>query len=189
MFLNDQQITTLANQGMLSPFVPHKVKEENGKPIISYGLQPYGYDIRLSENWLTILYPNQQIDPKNSQDITTEHADFHSNDDGEYFVIPPYNYALGVSVEKFTMPDNVSAIVVGKSTYARCGLLVNCTTIDAGWTGFLTIQMANLTDVYMRVYCNEGIAQIHFIEGKPPMQSYGDGKYQNQPKFPTLARM
>lgn len=189
MFLNDQQITTFANQGMLDPFAHYKVKEENGKPIISYGLQPYGYDIRLSEIDLTILYPNQTIDPKKGQDINTDFAEFHDNKYGIYFVIPPYGYALGVSYEKFTMPNNISAIVAGKSTYARCGLLVNCTTIEAGWSGFLTIQMANLTDMAMKVYCNEGIAQIHFIEGKPPTQPYGDGKYQNQPKFPTLARM
>ncbi|HEY9704565.1 MAG TPA: dCTP deaminase [Allocoleopsis sp.] len=114
----------------------------------------------------------------------------HDNIDAEenYFILPAHSYALGVSVEKFTIPKNIIGICLGKSTYARSGILVNVTPLESGWQGYLTIEISNISPSPCRIYLNEGIAQLLFLQGNIPKISYNDrkGKYQNQPQTVVL---
>lgn len=108
----------------------------------------------------------------------------------EYFILPAHSYALGVSVEKFNMPRDITAICLGKSTYARCGILINVTPLESEWKGYLTIEISNISPSPCRIYLNEGIAQLLFLQGNTPKISYNDrrGKYQDQPQTVILPR-
>ena len=185
--LNDVQIRNLvSNSKMISPFVYKQV----GNGVISYGLSSFGYDMRLGTKFKVFNFNNSAvtdvIDPKNFDNgIVTE---VHTVG---YLDIPPFEYALGHSLEYFKIPRDVSALVIGKSTYARCGLIVNCTPMEAGWEGCLTIELFNATHTPIRVYTYEGICQAVFFKGEPAAVTYADrkGKYQSQAYEPVTAKV
>ncbi len=189
MLLADFQIEALCQiePPMLAPFTKNQVtKYTGGSPLISFGLSSVGYDIRLAPTIKLFRATVNQtiIDPKNfSKSLMTEYV----VDGRGYFEIPPQGYVLGVSVERFEMPQDVAAICLTKSTYARCGLLCNTTPIEPGWTGFLTLELANLTQMPIRVYTGEGIAQVLFFKHDRPNVSYSDrkGKYMDQKAVPV----
>ena len=166
---------------MLSPF------DDGTKKLgrISSGLSIYGYDIRLGTRFKVFTnIHGGVIDPKDCQPK-------HLFDmEGNYCDIPPNAYILGESVERFCMPFDVMALVVGKSTYARVGVLVNVTPVEGGWSGILTIEIANLSPLPVRTYANEGIAQCVFFRGRMPLKNYlaHSGTYQDQTGL-TLAKV
>lgn len=160
---------------MIEPFVDHQVR--NG--VISYGLSSYGYDIRVADEF-RIFTPGlgdlTVVDPKDFD--ARSMVDFRGN----VCVIPPNSFILAKTIEYFRIPRNVITVCVGKSSYARCGLVVNVTPFEPEWEGFVTLEISNTTPLPAKVYANEGIAQVLFFEGDPPEMSYADkkGKYQGQ---------
>lgn len=172
---------------MISPFLPELVRENDGKRIISAGCSSYGYDMRLADDGFRIFSSvyGDEIDPKRfDEEASLIEPPIRTADDGaKYYLLPPHHYGLGVTVETFNMPRNVTGVALGKSTYARAGLLVNTTPLEAGWTGRLVVEIANLANLPLRVYINEGIGQILFFESDQDCGvSYADrgGKYQGQ---------
>lgn len=132
------------------------------------------------------------VDPKNFNPENLEQAKLHTDSSGSYFIIPANSYGLGSSVESFQMPPNVTAICLGKSTYARASIICNITPVEASWCGqSLTLEMSNGSSADAKVYANEGIAQLLFFEGEPCRTTYEDrkGKYQNQGSGVTLPRV
>lgn len=172
---SDRWIQAMAREyGMIEPFVAEQVRGG----IISYGLSSYGYDMRVADefkvftNVFNTLVDPKHFDPRSFVDIR-----------GDYCDIPPNSFALARSVEYFRIPRNVLCIVLGKSTIARCGIIVNVTPLEPEWCGYVTIEISNTTPLPARIYANEGIAQVLFLESdEPPLVSYADkaGKYQNQ---------
>lgn len=173
-------------QDMISPFLPELVRESNGNRIISAGCSSYGYDMRLADDGFRIFssVSGLEIDPKKFDEKSLIEPELRIAEDGaKYYILPPHHYGLGVTVETFKMPRNVTGVALGKSTYARAGLLVNTTPLEAGWTGRLVVEIANLANLPLRVYVNEGIGQILFFESDEDCAvSYSDrgGKYQGQ---------
>jgi len=171
---------------MISPFLPELVREIDGKRIISAGCSSYGYDMRLADDGFRIFssVSGLEIDPKKFDEKSLIEPELRTAEDGaKYYILPPHHYGLGVTVETFKMPRNVTGVALGKSTYARAGLLVNTTPLEAGWTGRLVVEIANLANLPLRVYVNEGIGQILFFESDEDCAvSYSDrgGKYQGQ---------
>ena len=159
---------------MIEPFADSQVR--NG--VISYGLSSYGYDIRVADEFkiFTNVY-SALVDPK--------HFDLRSmvNYKGEVCIIPPNSFILGRTIEYFRIPRNVLTICLGKSTYARCGIIVNVTPFEPEWEGYVTLEISNTTPLPAKIYANEGIAQVLFFEADEPCEtSYADkkGKYQAQ---------
>jgi dCTP deaminase len=171
---------------MITPFLPELVREANGYKIISAGASSYGYDMRLADDGFRIFSSvyGSEIDPKHFDENSLIEPEIRTAQDGsKYYLLPPHHYGLGVTVETFKMPRNVTGIALGKSTYARAGLLVNTTPLEAGWTGRLVVEIANLANLPLRVYVNEGIGQILFFQSDEECAvSYSDrdGKYQGQ---------
>jgi dCTP deaminase len=131
-------------QKMIDPFLPELVRETNGSRIISAGASSYGYDMRLADDGFRIFSSvyGLEIDPKHfDENSLIEPALYTAEDDSKYYLLPPHHYGLGVTVETFQMPRNVTGIALGKSTYARAGLLVNTTPLEAGWTGRLVVEI------------------------------------------------
>ncbi len=194
MILNDKKINHLANTaGMITPFEKQLVSILNNRKVVSYGLSSYGYDIRLSEKDFRIFKAQAKKinDPKDFNDDSLDPLTSLVDNKGEFFVIPAHGYALGVSVEEFNMPENVTGVCLGKSTYARAGIIANITPLEAGWRGYLTLEFANTSNTPCRLYVNEGIAQLLFFEGETCNTSYSDrkGKYQNQPQTVILSKV
>jgi dCTP deaminase len=185
---SDQWLRRMAEeQQMISPFLAELVRERDGNKIISAGASSYGYDMRLADDGFRIFSSvhGREIDPKHfDESFSLIEPTLRTADDGsKYYLLPPHHYGLGVTVETFKMPRNVTGVALGKSTYARAGLLVNTTPLEAGWTGRLVVEIANLANLPLRVYVNEGIGQILFFESDEDCAvSYSDrgGKYQNQ---------
>lgn len=163
---------------MIDPFIPHLVRENEQGKVISYGLTSYGYDVRLARDFKIFTNVNSAVvDPKALD--PRAYVDFV----GDVCIIPPNSYVLGHTVETFNIPGDVTSVCVGKSTYARAGVAVNVTPIEAGFRGQVVIEIANLTNIPVKVYAGEGIAQFLFLRGNERcMTSYGDrnGKYQDQ---------
>ena len=160
---------------MIEPFEEKLVRGG----VISYGLSSYGYDLRLAGDYHILTASNTSsrvTDPKDMDG--TAYAKYR----GESFLVPANSYILSRSLEYFRIPKNVMAIVQGKSTYARCGLFVNVTPLEAGWEGYITMSIANLSQMPVKLYAGEGIAQVLFFESDPCETSYADraGKYQGQ---------
>lgn len=172
---SDRWIRRMAlEHGMIEPFVEQQVREG----IISYGLSSYGYDMRVAgefkvfTNVFNVVVDPKNFSPRSFVDIKADHCD-----------IPPNSFALARSVEKFRIPRSVSCIVLGKSSYARCGIIVNVTPLEPEWEGYVTIEISNTTPLPARIYANEGIGQVVFLESDEPCEtSYADkrGKYQDQ---------
>ncbi|MBM3201581.1 MAG: dCTP deaminase [Chlamydiae bacterium] len=177
--LSDREIKQLAENGeMIEPFIDHLVSEENGKKVISYGLSSYGYDLRVSNKFkvFTNVY-GTVVDPKGFND--SEFVDIET----DVCIIPPNSFALAVSVEYLRIPRNVLTLCVCKSTYARCGIIVNVTPFEPEWEGYVTLEISNTTPLPAKVYANEGLAQILFLKGSETcLTSYRDrkGKYMGQ---------
>lgn len=177
MILNDSEISA---RNLLSPFSFNKVREYQGIKRISYGCSSFGYDISLSDHDFKIFKPGKLIDPKNFCLENLQDTDCTTDDSGAYFILPSYGSGLGVSRELFSIPSDVVGVAVGKSTYARCGVFVNITPLEPDWNGWLTIEIFNATNSPVKIYANEGIAQLLFLKGNKPNTGYGEGKYQNQ---------
>jgi dCTP deaminase len=180
--------------GMVVPFVDHSVRYDHAKnrPVISYGLGSYGYDIRLSPKEFFVFkhIPGTVVNPKKFNRDNLVDVPVQCDDSGEFFVLPALSYGLGVSLEKLTMPPDVTAVCVGKSTYARCGVIANITPVEAGWTGHLTLEFSNSSSADVRLYAGEGVAQLLFFQGERCKTTYADrfGKYQNQQHEVTVAK-
>lgn len=183
--LCDWEIKELAeNEQMIEPFMDHLVREEDGKKVLSYGLSSYGYDIRLSPKQCLIFGRVQSgdSDPKDFNPEILHNSDLLEDEKGQYFLLPPYGYCLAVAEERLKLPSDVTVIALGKSTYARSGIIANITPAEAGWEGYLTLEISNATGLFNRIYVNEGIIQLLFLRGNPCKVTYQDraGKYQNQ---------
>ncbi|MCP4356866.1 MAG: dCTP deaminase [Chloroflexi bacterium] len=161
-------------QDMIEPFVNEQVREG----VISYGLSSYGYDIRVSDEFKIFTNVHSAIvDPKHFN--PNSFIDFK----GDVCVIPPNSFVLAQTLEYFRIPRNVLTVCLGKSTYARCGLIVNVTPFEPEWEGYVTLEISNTTPLPARIYANEGIAQVLFFESDEICEiSYADrkGKYQKQ---------
>jgi dCTP deaminase len=172
---SDRWITRMAREhGLIDPFEEGQVR----KGVVSYGVSSYGYDARVSDEFKIFTNVNSSVvdpkdfDPASFVDVKTEVC-----------IVPPNSFALAHTVEYFRMPRNVLAICLGKSTYARCGIIVNVTPFEPGWEGYVTIEISNTTPLPAKIYANEGIAQVIFFEADEECEvSYADrsGKYQQQ---------
>ena len=182
MLKNDRWIKEMAEKGMIEPFNKEQVREG----VISYGISSYGYDMRIADEFKIFTNINNTIvDPKGF-DIKS-FIDFK----GDVCIVPPNSFVLGRSVEYFRIPREVLVICLGKSTYARCGIVINVTPLEPEWEGYVTIEISNTSPLPAKIYANEGIAQLLFVEGSEVCKkSYADkaGKYQAQ-KGITLAKM
>lgn len=157
--------------------------DEDGDKILSYGVTSYGYDLTLSDTGLYYYYEDRDfskvIDPLNfNEELLLRNGKYK---------LSPHSYALGVVNEKINMPKNVTGLCVNKSTYARCGLIFNTTIIQAGWSGYLTLELFNATPNYLQLHPNQGICHVMFFAGEEAITPYL-GQYQHQPKEVTLPR-
>lgn len=178
---SDRWIRRMAQQHrMIDPFEPNQIKELGGRRVVSYGTSSYGYDLRCSDefklftNINTTVVDPKSFDPKSFVDIK-----------GEFCIIPPNSFALARTVEYFRIPRNVLVLCLGKSTYARCGIIVNVTPLEPEWEGYVTLEFSNTTPLPAKIYANEGVAQVIFLEAAADdvcETSYKDrrGKYQGQ---------
>jgi len=185
---SDRWIKKMAmDHQMIEPFSDELVKEVDGNKIVSYGLSSYGYDLRVSNQFKVFTNVFSSIvDPKKFHDNAFVHIE------GEYCMIPPNSFALAVSCEYFRIPRNVLTICIGKSTYARCGIIVNVTPFEPEWEGFVTLEISNTTPLPAKIYANEGLAQVLFFESNEVCAtSYKDrkGKYMGQPQEIVMPRI
>jgi dCTP deaminase len=175
MILSDKWIRRMSTEhGMIEPFEPKQVRQGT----ISYGLSSFGYDIRVGDEYKVftdvygVVVDPKNFDPKSFVDIKADHC-----------IIPPHSFALASTVEYFRIPNDVLVVCVGKSTYARCGIIVNVTPLEPEWCGYLTLEISNTTPLPAKIYSNEGLAQLLFFQGNEvPETTYASkqGKYQNQ---------
>lgn len=183
--LSDRDIGHLAeHEGMISPFVDHQVRTQGDRKIVSYGVGSYGYDIRCGNVFDVFTRAGRTgpgdnpyiVDPLNFE---TRHI---MRKVGDYVLIPPNGFVLTSSLEYIKMPKDVTGIVLGKSTYARCGVDNLATPLEAGWCGNITLEFSNNTPCPIKMYANQGVAQVLFFKGTPCITTYADrgGKYQNQ---------
>ncbi|MBC7810296.1 MAG: dCTP deaminase [Burkholderiales bacterium] len=171
----DHWIRKMAKEhGMIEPFVENQVRQG----VISYGVSSYGYDMRVGDNFKIFTNVHSAlVDPKNF--TATSFVDYQ----GEFCIIPPNSFALANSIEYFRIPRSTLTICLGKSTYARCGLIINVTPFEPEWEGHVTLEISNTTPLPAKIYANEGIAQVLFFEADEECEtSYADkkGKYQAQ---------
>ena len=181
--LSDKWIKRMAKeQEMISPFEEKQIRGNS----ISYGVSSYGYDARVADEFKIFTNVNTEIvDPKNFKSTS-----FVSRK-GSECIIPPNSFVLASTVEYFKVPEDVLVICLGKSTYARCGIIVNVTPLEPSWCGHVTLEFSNTTPLPAKIYANEGACQFLFFKGEePPKQSYADkkGKYMKQ-KGVTLPRL
>jgi dCTP deaminase len=173
--MSDRWITRMAKQhGMIEPFEDRQVR----KGVISYGVSSYGYDMRVARefriftNVMNSIVDPKEFDPKSFVEVETDVC-----------IVPANSFALARSVEYFRIPRDILTVTVGKSTYARCGIITNVTPFEPEWEGFVTLEISNTTPLPAKIYANEGIAQVLFFKGEEePEVSYKDkgGKYQKQ---------
>ena len=181
--LSDKWIKKMSvEKKMIFPFEEKQIRGNS----ISYGLSSFGYDARVADEFKIFTNVNSEIvDPKNFKS-----SNFITKNSSEC-IIPPNSFVLARTVEYFKIPKNVLVICLGKSTYARCGIIVNVTPLEPGWEGHVTLEFSNTTPLPAKIYANEGVAQFVFIKGnEDPLVSYADrnGKYQGQ-KGVTLPKI
>jgi dCTP deaminase len=206
MLKNDRWIREQASAGMITPFEPHLIREVSLAPdgasliqgfptrkALSYGCSSYGYDLRLSPHDFRIFrhVPGTVMNPKRFSDANLEAAPLNFDEDGDFFILPAHSYGLGVALERIAIPNNITCLFIGKSTYARMGVIANLTPGEAGWRGHLTLEFSNSSGADCRIYANEGVVQALFFEGEPCETSYEDrsGKYQDQGPRVVTARV
>ncbi len=177
---SDRWIRRMAEQyGMIEPFEPGQVRQDaQGNKLISYGVSSYGYDVRCSTQFkiFTNIH-SRTVDPKDFDN------DAFVDVEGDSCTIPPNSFALASTVEYFRIPRNILTVCLGKSTYARCGIIVNVTPLEPEWEGHVTLEFSNTTNLPAKIYANEGVAQMLFFESDEVCEtSYKDrkGKYQGQ---------
>lgn len=192
MLRSDTWIRTQTTEnGMITPFVPELVRKVDDTRVLSYGCSSYGYDLRLSPREFLIFrhVPGCVVDPKCFDLRNLEPTPLYEDDNGKYFILPGHSYGLGVALERLEIPADTTCLFIGKSTYARCGLIVNTTPGEAGWRGHLTLEFSNSSGADCRIYANEGICQALFFSGEPCDVTYDarSGKYQHQPEAVTTA--
>lgn len=180
---SDKWIRKMATEhGMIEPFSDGQVRDG----VISYGLSSYGYDVRIANEFKIFTNINHMVvDPKDFD--PRSFVDF----EGDQCIIPPNSFALARTVERFKVPRDVIVVCLGKSTYARCGIIVNVTPLEPEWEGIVTLEVSNTTPLPARIYAGEGIAQMLFFQSDEPCEtSYADkkGKYQSQQGL-TLPRL
>lgn len=165
-------------KGMIEPFEAGQVRQKGDERLISYGTSSYGYDVRCSREFKVFTNINSAtVDPKNFDEGSFVHVE------SDVCVIPPNSFALAATVEYFRIPRNVLTVCLGKSTYARCGIIVNVTPLEPEWEGHVTLEFSNTTTLPAKIYANEGVAQMLFFESDEFCEtSYADrgGKYQGQ---------
>ena len=176
---SDKWIRRMAkDHGLIDPFEPGQVKQQGDRKLVSYGTSSYGYDVRCATEFRIFTNINSSIvDPKNFD------SNSFVNLDTDVCIIPPNSFALARTVEYFRIPRNILTICLGKSTYARCGIIVNVTPLEPEWEGHVTLEFSNTTTLPAKVYANEGVAQMIFFESDEVCEtSYKDrgGKYQGQ---------
>ena len=176
---SDRWIRHMAEtRGMIEPFEPNQIRSNGDERVISFGTSSYGYDIRCANDFKIFTNINSAVvDPKNFDD--NSFVDIQS----DICIIPPNSFALARTVEYFRIPRDVLTICLGKSTYARCGIIVNVTPLEPEWEGHVTLEFSNTTPLPAKIYANEGVAQVIFFESDEPCEtSYKDrdGKYQGQ---------
>ena len=176
---SDNWIRRMAREhAMIEPFAPEQVRLANGRKIVSYGTSSYGYDVRCASGFKIFTNINSTIvDPKNFDEKSF--VDF----EGDVCIIPPNSFALASTVEYFRIPRNVLVVCLGKSSYARCGIVCNVTPLEPEWEGHVTLEFSNTTPLPAKIYANEGVAQMLFFESDEVCAtSYKDrgGKYQGQ---------
>jgi len=175
---SDRWIRQAAAQGMITPFEAEQVRALHGARIVSYGTSSYGYDVRCADEFKIFTNINSTIvDPKAFDEKSF--VDFR----GDVCIIPPNSFALARTVEYFRMPREVLTVCLGKSTYARCGIIVNVTPLEPEWEGHVTLEFSNTTPLPAKIYAGEGCAQMLFFSGDTVCEtSYRDrgGKYQGQ---------
>ena len=176
---SDRWIRRMAEQhGMIEPFEPGQVRDGSNGSIVSFGTSSYGYDVRCSTHFKVFTNINSAIvDPKNFD--PESFVDVES----DCCIIPPNSFALASTVEYFRIPRTVLTVCLGKSTYARCGIIVNVTPLEPEWEGHITLEFSNTTPLPAKIYANEGVAQVLFLESDEVCEvSYADrkGKYQGQ---------
>src|SRR3989344_3143462 len=171
---------------MIEPFADQQVREANGQRKVSFGLSSYGYDLRVADEFKVFTnVHNTIVDPKNF------HSDAFVDIRGSFCLIPPNSFALARSVEYFRIPRNILTLCIGKSTYARCGIIVNVTPFEPEWEGYVTLEISNTTPLPAKIYAGEGLAQVLFFLAHEPCEvSYADrkGKYMKQLEitYPTI---
>ena len=174
----DRWITQMAQNGMITPFVAEQVRYHDGKKVISYGTSSYGYDVRCAREFKVFTNINSAVvDPKAFD------ANSFVDVESDVCIIPPNSFALARTVEYFRIPRNILTICLGKSTYARCGIIVNVTPLEPEWEGHVTLEFSNTTPLPAKIYANEGVAQMLFLQADEECEvSYLDrgGKYQGQ---------
>jgi dCTP deaminase len=187
--LADKEIRRLClNEGMISPYRDDCVREVEDEKVISFGQSSYGYDARVADEFKVFTNVFQGvIDPKNFDPRCTVDVK------GPELILPPHGFALGRTVERFWIPRDLLVICLGKSTYARCGIIVNVTPLEPEWGGHVTLEFSNTNPLPAKIYANEGVCQFLFLRGEEPCEvSYNDRpggqKYQNQVGV-TLPRM
>ena len=176
---SDNWIRTMAqDQAMIAPFEPEQVRYVNDEKIVSYGTSSYGYDVRCADEFKVFTNINSSIvdpkafDPNSFIDVKADVC-----------IIPPNSFALARTIEYFKIPRSVLTVCLGKSTYARCGIIVNVTPLEPEWEGHVTLEFSNTTNLPAKIYANEGVAQMLFLESDEICAvSYADrgGKYQGQ---------
>ncbi len=176
---SDRWIRKMAlEEGMIEPFIDAQVKSVDNQKIVSYGLSSYGYDVRVGNHFKVFTnVHNSVVDPKNFTE------DAFVDIEGDECIIPPNSFALAHTIEYFRIPRGCLTVCLGKSTYARCGIIVNVTPFEPEWEGHVTIEISNTTPLPAKIYANEGIAQVLFFEAKEVCEvSYADraGKYMKQ---------
>ena len=173
--MSDRWISRMAREhGMIEPYEDRQVR----KGVISYGVSSYGYDMRVAREFRIFTNVlNSIVDPKNFDPKSFVEWE------GDVCIVPPNSFALARSVEYFRIPRNILTVTVGKSTYARCGIITNVTPFEPEWEGFVTLEISNTTPLPAKIYANEGIAQVLFFQSDEPCErSYADkkGKYLKQ---------
>jgi dCTP deaminase len=188
MLLTDKEISKLAEIDIFSPYIGEKRRTlDNGIKAISYGLSQAGYDIRLSPDHFLVFDGKSCkgkhkpfLDPKLSDPTIPYEAPLVHAEGSSFFYLPPHSFGLGVSLELISMPPSIMGLCDGKSTYARCGIIINVTPIEPGWAGHLTMHIANPTAFPARIYANEGIVQIMLVQLSSNVEQAYTGHYQNQ---------
>lgn len=175
---SDKWIRQMAKKGMIEPFADGQVRHSEQGKVISYGVSSYGYDVRCAREFKVFTNINSAVvDPKNFSEASFVEIE------ADECIIPPNSFALAHTMEYFRIPRDVLTVCLGKSTYARCGIIVNVTPLEPEWEGHVTLEFSNTTPLPAKIYANEGVAQMLFLQSDEVCEtSYKDrdGKYQGQ---------
>jgi len=189
--LTDQELALLAEDGMIEPFVPQKMRHIDQRPAVSYGLSHVGYDCRAGNDAKHIIarYSTRglQVDVKDSESYVTTIVETHHDDSGEFYLLSPYETIIVPTIEVFDLPEFITGFLYTKSTYNRTGIFLPAVVLEPGWRGRLSVPVSNMLNFSQRLYIGEGLAQIVFFRHNRPRDSY-EGPYQNSLEL-TLSKV